>query len=50
MNKFFTKECKECYGEGVIIEGAFDAWGCDAFESECPKCKGKREITYELPF
>jgi len=46
--KQFTKDCNECYGEGVVIEGTFDAWGVDAFESECPKCNGKGVLKYEI--
>lgn len=48
--KKFKKECKECYGEGVVIEGAYDSWGVDAFEKTCTKCGGSGEIEYELPF
>jgi len=39
-----SKKCFECDGEGIIIDGVFDAWGCDAFEKTCPKCDGTGEF------
>jgi hypothetical protein len=38
------KECLECGGEGFVVVGKCDAWGCDAFEETCTKCEGTGEL------
>jgi DnaJ-class molecular chaperone len=43
MKTINTQECPDCWN-GIIVEGAYDAWGCDAFEKLCPKCKGSGKI------
>jgi phage FluMu protein Com len=32
---------------GIIIEGVADAWGVDAWETKCPRCKGSGTIKTE---
>ena len=39
-----TINCPDCY-DGIVIDGANDAWGIDAFEETCTTCKGSGKIT-----
>lgn len=43
-NKPKTINCPDCF-EGIVIDGASDAWGIDAFEETCTTCNGSGKVT-----
>lgn len=47
MKAIETQKCPDCM-DGIVIVGVCDAWGCDAFEKTCPKCKGSGELKIQV--